>query len=150
MFVIAEIFRHGQCRVADPKTRAGRFVHLAEDHDHIRKNPGGFHITVEFLAFATAFANSAKNAYSVVMADHVVDHFGEQDGFAHTGAAEQPGFATAFEGQEHVDDLDAGFKNLRFGGTLGQRRRRTMHGAPLHIGRGRSAINHIAKNIEHA
>lgn len=78
-----------------------------------------------------------------------MDHFGEQRCLAHTGAAEKSGLAAAFQRHEHIDHFDARFKNLRFRGTTGQRRRRAMHGTPLDISQRRFAIDGVAKHIEH-
>ena len=88
MFVVAEILGHRQRRVADAKTAARRLVHLAKDHHHVRQHAGGFHLAVKFFAFATAFADAAKNADALLVPDHVVDHFGEQNRLAHARTTE--------------------------------------------------------------
>ena len=76
MLVVAEIFGHRQRRVADAKTAARRLVHLTENHHHVRQHARSLHLAVKFLAFTTTFPDAAKNADALLMADHVMDHFG--------------------------------------------------------------------------
>ena len=133
--VVPEILGHRKRGVAHAETAAGRLVHLAEHHHHVRQHAGCLHLAVKLLAFATAFADATKHADPLVVPDHVVDHFGEQDGFAHTRPAEQARLAAALQRHEHINDLDARFEDLGFGGAPGQRRRGPMDSAPFHIGR---------------
>jgi hypothetical protein len=56
---------------------AGRLVHLAKHHNHVRKHSGFFHVMVTLLPFAAAFADAAKHTHASVMPDHIVNHFGE-------------------------------------------------------------------------
>jgi len=53
------------------------------------QHAGFLHVAVEFLAFATTFANAAKKAYALLVPDHVVNHLGEQHRLAHARPAEQ-------------------------------------------------------------
>ena len=112
--------------------------------------PGCLHVAVKFLAFTTPFADAAKNAYALVVPDHVVDHFGEQHRLAHARPAEQTRFAAALERHQHIDDLDPRLEDLGFGGTPRQRRRGVMDCAPLDIGRRRLAVDGVTENVEHA
>ena len=97
MLVVAEVLGHGQRSMAHPEPAAGRLVHLAEDHHHIRQHAGLLHVAIKLFAFATPFANAAKNADAVVMADHVVDHFGKKHRFAHARPAEKSRFAATLQ-----------------------------------------------------
>jgi hypothetical protein len=57
----------------------------------------------------------------LLMADHVVDHLGEQHRLADARAAEQARLAAAFQRHQHIDGLDAGLENLGLCRALGQR-----------------------------
>jgi hypothetical protein len=85
-----------------------------------------------------------------VVADHVVDHFGEQDGFADARAAEKTRLAAALQRHEHINNLDARLEDLGFGGAPGQRRRGAMDGAPLHVRDFPFAVERVAEHVEHA
>ena len=114
------------------------------------KTPAVLHVAVKFLALATALSNATKDAHAFVVFDDVVDHLGEQHGLAHARPAEQARLAAALQGHEHVDDLDAGFKNFGFGGTPRQRRRGLMHGTPFDIGQFGLPVDDVAKYIKHS
>ena len=150
MFIVAKILGHRQRGMADAKTGARRFVHLAEEHDHARQHTGLLHVAVKLLAFATAFANPTENAYALLMPDHVVDHLGEQHRLAHAGAAEQTRLAAALQRREHIDELDARFKDFRRGGSPRERWRSPMHRTPLHIVQPDNAVDRVAEYVEHA
>src|ERR1700690_179035 len=131
---------------AEPGPR--RLVHLAEHHHHVRQNAGFLHRVIKLLALTTSLANAAEYAYAFVMADHVVNHFGQEHGLADARSAEKPRFAAALQRHKYVDDLDAGLKDFRLGGTARERRRSSMHRPPLDIGQGRLAINGVAEYVE--
>ena len=150
MLVVPEILGHRQRRLAHAEPAARRLVHLAEHHHHVRQHAGFLHVAVKLLPFAAAFADAAKNAHALLMPDHVVDHFGEQHRLAHARPAEQSRLAAALQRHEHVDDLDARFKDLGLGGTPRQGRRSPMDGAPLDIGRRRLAVDGVAEHVEHS
>ena len=149
VLVVPEILGHRQRGMAHAEPAARRLVHLAEDHHHVRQHAGFLHLAVKLLAFATTFADAAKNAYALLVPDHVVDHFGEQHRLAHARPAEQARLAAALQRHEHIDDLDARFKDFRFGGTSCQRRRSPMHRTPLDIGQRRFAVDGVAEHVEH-
>jgi hypothetical protein len=121
MLVVAEILGHRQRRRGRRENGARRLVHLAENHHHVRQHAGRLHLAVKLLAFAAAFADAAENAHALVVADHVVDHLGQQDRLAHARAAEESRLAAALQRHEHIDDLDARFEDFRLGGTSRQR-----------------------------
>jgi hypothetical protein len=150
VLVVAEILGHRQRGVTHAEPAAGRLVHLAEDHHHVGQHAGFLHVAVKLLAFATTFADAAEDADTLLVPDHVVDHLGEQHGLAHARPAEKSRLAAAFQRHEHINDLDARFEDLRLGGTPRQRRRRAMDGTPLHVAQRRTAIDGVAKHIEHS
>ena len=149
MLVVAEILGHRQRRMANAETGARRLVHLTEHHDHVRQHASVLHLLVKLLTLTTAFADAAKNAHPFVLPDHVVNHLGEQHRLAHTCPAEQSRLAAALQWHENIDGLDARFEGFRLGGSSCQRRRRLMHGSPLAIRQRRSAVNDVAKHVEH-
>jgi len=118
MLVVPEILGHGKRRKPYAEPAAWRLVHLSEHHHHVRQYTCLLHVTVKFLAFTTPFTYPAKNAYALLVPDHVVDHFGKQYSLANSRPAKQAGFAAALERHQHIDDLDACFEDLGFGGTL--------------------------------
>ncbi len=117
MLVVPEILGHRQRRMAHAKPATRRLVHLPEHHHHVRQHACRLHVPVKFLSFTTSFAYSAKNAYALLVPDHVVNHFGEQYCLTHSRPAEQARFAAALERHQHIDDLDPRLEDLGLGGT---------------------------------
>ena len=148
--IVAEVFGHGQRCMADTEAGTRRLIHLAEHHHHVGQYPGGLHLPVQLLAFAAALADAAKHADPFMLANHVVDHFGEQHRLADARPAEQSRLAATFQGHQHVDDLDACLENLRLGRPSHQRRRRPMHRTPLDVGRVCFAVDDVAEHVEHS
>jgi hypothetical protein len=107
VLVVSEILGHRQGCMPHPESGARRLVHLAEDHHHVGEHAGFLHLAIEFLALARPFTDPTKNADSLVVAKHVVDHLGEQHRLADARPAEQSRLAAALERHQHVDDLDA-------------------------------------------
>src|SRR5208282_711926 len=108
--------------MTDAEPGARRFIHLAEYHHHVRQYAGFLHRVIKLLAFTTPLANAAEYADSLVMADHVVDHFGQQHRLADACPAEKPCLAAALQRHKYVDDLDASLKDFRLGRTARERR----------------------------
>ena len=52
MLIVPEILGHREGRQADAEAGAGRLVHLAEHHDHVRQHAGVLHVVVKFFPFA--------------------------------------------------------------------------------------------------
>jgi hypothetical protein len=116
MLVVPEILGHRQRREAHAETGARWLVHLPVHHHHIRQHARVLHATMQFLAFTAAFTDPAKNADALLVLDHVVNHFGEQNRLADPGPAEQARFAATLDRHQHIDDLDPCLKDLRFSG----------------------------------
>src|SRR5271166_2548980 len=123
MFIVAEILSHGQPCVADTEAASGRFIHLPKNHRHVRQHTSLLHVAVEFLALAATLADPAKNAHSLMMSYRIVNHLTEQDSLANAGTAKQSCLAATLQRHKHIDDLDAGLKDLRFRRAPRQRRR---------------------------
>ena len=70
-------------------------------------------------AFATTLANPAKDTDSLVMPDHVVNHFSEQDRLAHSRATEESRLAASSRADQYVDYLDSRLKDLQISSSDG-------------------------------
>jgi hypothetical protein len=149
MLVIPEILGHGECGMANPEPAARQLVHLPEHHDHVGQHSRRLHLAVQLLAFAAALPDAAEQADPMVAGDHVVNHFGQQNGFADAGATEQAGLAAALQGHEHIDRFDPRCKDFGLGGALGQGRRGAMNRAELDIFQSRAAIDGATEYVEH-
>ena len=66
---------------------------------------------IQVVPFTGTLANTGEHGDTAVLLCDVVDHFHEDNGLAHTGAAEQTHLAALREGNEQVYDLDAGFRS---------------------------------------
>ena len=120
--LIAEIFGHRQRRQGDAQTGSGRLVHLAEHHAGLLDDVaagvadlGFLHFQPQVGSFAGSLADAGEHRVTAVGAGDTGDQLGENDRFAQTGPAEQPGLAAADERREQVDDLDAGFEDFGLG-----------------------------------
>ena len=67
--LVAEVLGHGERRERDAQTRAGRLVHLAEDHDGLVDDPlagvadlGLLHFEPEIVALTGALADAGEAA----------------------------------------------------------------------------------------
>ncbi len=78
------------------------------------------------------------------------DQFGQDHRLAQTGSAEQPGFATAHERRQQIDDLDAGLKQLGAGRKFVDLRRVAMDRPVLRGLDGTALVDRLAQQIEHA
>ena len=150
VLVVAKILGHRQCGMANSESAARRFIHLCEHHHHVREDAGRLHLSVEFLALSTPFADATEDADAVMMTDHVVNDLGQQHGLTDAGSAKEPSLATAFQGHEHIDDLDAGLEDLGRGRPLCQWWRSAMDRAPLHLGERRSVVDSLTEHVQHA
>ena len=150
MLVISEIFGHRERRQPYTKSSTRRFVHLSEHHHHMREDTGVLHVVVKFLAFPTTFSNPAKQTYSLVVADHVVDHFGKQHRLTHSSPSEEPRFTTSFQWYQQINRFDSRFKNFGLRGTTGEWWWVAMDGSPFHVRGCGLTIDDVAEHIEHA
>jgi hypothetical protein len=148
VLVVPKILGHRQRRVAHAEPAARRLVHLAEDHHHVRQHAGFLHVAVKLLAFATTFADAAKNADALLVPDHVVDHLGEQHRLAHARPAEQPALPPRSSG------ISTSMTLMPVSKTSDLVERRPAAAGPdarCAIGRrGPFAVDGVAENVEHA
>ena len=113
--LIAEVLRRGQAGESHAQTRSGRLVHLAVDEHGLLDDAGLRHLDEQVGAFAGALAHSGEDRCAAVRLREVVDELHDDDGLAHTRAAEQTRLAALDVGLQEVDDLDAGLEDLRLG-----------------------------------
>ena len=85
-------------------------------------NAGLLHFEVEVVAFTGPLAHAGEHRDTAVVHGDVVDHLHHDDGLADAGAAEHAHLAAPGEGNEQVDDLDAGFQHVDRGVLLDERR----------------------------
>ena len=62
-----------------------------------------------------------------MLGGNILDQLHDDDGLADTGAAKQSDLAALLVRLEQINDLDAGFEHLQFGGLVFQRRGGTMN-----------------------
>ena len=121
--LVAEVLGHGHAGQPDAQARAGRLVHLAEDHHRLGDDARLRHLEVEVVALAGALADAGEHREAAVLGGDVADQLLDEHRLADAGAAEQADLAAAHVGREQVDDLDAGLEQLGRGLLLLERRR---------------------------
>src|SRR5271170_6101499 len=89
MFIITKIFCYCQSGMTNTKPCTGWFIHLSEQHYHVFKQTGFFHIVVQLIAFTATFPYPAKHTYPFVVPHHIVYHLCKQNCFANTCTAKQ-------------------------------------------------------------
>ena len=119
---VAEILGHRQGRQRDPQTGSRRLVHLAEHHAGLLDNvPAGIadlgflHFQPQVGSFTGSLADAGKHRVTAVGTGDTGNQLSQNDRFAQPGTAEQPGFTTADERREQVDDFDARLEHFGFG-----------------------------------
>ena len=148
MLDVAEVFRHRQTRKTDTHTRSGRFVHLTEDQRGFLQNAGLLHFVVQVVALTGTLADAGEDGVAVVFGCDVVDQLLNQNGLADACAAEQTDLAALCVRADQVDDLDAGFKNLRGGFLLGVGRCLAVNGPAFEIFVDGLIIQRVAHQVE--
>jgi peptide chain release factor 1 len=108
------------------------------------------HFVIEVVSFARALADAGEHRITAVRLGDVVDQFHDQHGLADAGAAEQADLAALGVRREQIDDLDAGFENLRLGRLLGIGRRRLVNGAATRSVERAGFIDWLADYIDDA
>ena len=73
---------------------------------------------VQVVAFPRTLAHTGEHGITPVGLGDVVDQLHDQDGFAHTGAAEQTDFSTLGIGCQQVHNLNPRHQNFRIGGLV--------------------------------
>ena len=148
--LIAEVFglRHGG--QSNPQASARRFIHLAKDHhgavDHARLA----HFIPQVITLATALAHTGKYRVAMVELGDVVDQFLDDDCLAHASTTKDRRLTAFGERCDQVDHLDAGLEDLRRGGLLCQRGRRSMDGIMVSGLYGLVAVDSLPQNVENS
>ena len=148
MLHVAEILRHRKAGQTHAHTRSGRFVHLAEDQRGFLQNAGLLHFVVQVVALTGTLADAGEDGVAVVFGCDVVDQLLNQNGLADACAAEQTDLAALCVRADQVDDLDAGFKNLRGGFLLGVGRCLAVNGPAFEIFVDGLIIQRVAHQVE--
>ncbi|KAF5031629.1 hypothetical protein DSECCO2_625780 [anaerobic digester metagenome] len=86
---------------------------------------------VKVVSFTGALTDTGEHGDAAVVLGDVVDHLHEDNGLADAGTAEHAHLAALGEGDEQVDDLDAGFKHFDLGRLLGEARGRAVNRVAL-------------------
>ncbi len=135
---VAEPLGHREGRQRDAETGTGRLVHLAEDHAGLLDDGtigladlGLLHFQPQVVPLAGPLADAGEDREAAVRAGDTGDEFGQNDGLAQSGSAEQPGLAAADERRQQVDDLDAGLEDFRLGAEILHRGRCAVDGPTL-------------------
>ena len=118
-FGVAEVFRNGQSRQRDAKTRTWRLRHLPVNQRGLRlRRLAGLddarfrHFQPQVVSFTSALANARKHGEAAVILGDVVDQLHDDDGLADAGAAEQSDLAALQERLNQIDDFHAGLEHL--------------------------------------
>ena len=139
--LVAEIFGDGEAGERDAGAGARGLVHLAIDQGafgafgravmflRVLVDAAFDHFMIKIVAFAGALADAGEHRIAAVGLGDIVDQFHDQHGLADARAAEQADLAALGVRREQVDDLDAGFENLRFRRLFGIGRSRLVNGA---------------------
>ena len=122
--LLAEELGHREAGQPDAEARAGRLVHLAEDHDGLVDDARLDHLVEQVVALAGALADAREHGVAAVLLGDVADELLDDDRLADAGAAEDADLAALREGADEVDDLDAGLEDLGRGRLVLEGRRR--------------------------
>jgi hypothetical protein len=117
----------------------------------LRRNDSGLdHFPVKVIAFAGSLTHAGEHGVAAMPLGDVVDELHDDDRLADARTAERADLAALGEGTDEVDDLDAGFENLRGGILVSERRGLAMDGvALLHDGRG-LVVDGVTGHVEDA
>ena len=119
---VAEVLGHGERRQRHPEAHAGRLVHLAEHQRRLLDDARLGHLQEQVVALPGALADAGEHRHAAVLLGLAADHLLDDDGLAHTGAAEHADLAALHVRLEQVDDLDAGLEHHGLGLELVERR----------------------------
>ena len=153
---VAKVFGHRQGRQGDTQTRAGRFVHLTENHARLLHDAAARVADLGFLHFdpqvgplARPLADAGEYRVAAVGAGDPGDELGEDHGLPQSGAAEQARFSAADEWRQKIDDLDACLEQLGLGRQIRDRRGVAMDRPALLGIDGTAIVDRLANQVEH-
>ena len=147
---LAEILRDGKARQGHAKTRAGRFVHLAEHQRRFIDDAGILHLVPQIVALAGAFPHAGEHGIPLVLVGNVADKLHDQHRLSHARAAEQADLAAAGVGGHQIHDLDARLQDLVGGHDVRKIRGLVVDGPALVGFDGAGTVDGIAGHIDHA
>ena len=136
VFLVAEILGHGEGGEGNAETGTGGLVHLAVNQGHLGAgsedgaafvidldmsfvvllggdNAGLDHFPIKIVPFPGTFTHPGEDGVTAVAFGDVVNEFHDDDRLADARTPEGSDFTTLGEGADQVDDLDAGFEDLR-------------------------------------
>ena len=156
-FFVAEVFGDGEAGEGDAEAGTWRLGHLSVDEGGLAfgevfevDDAGFLELDPEVVALACAFADAGEDGEAAVFRGHVVDEFLDDDGFADAGAAEEADFAAFQEGEDEVDDLDAGFEHFLGGGLFVEGGGLAMDGE-MDLGvDGPELVDGLSEHVHHA
>ena len=121
---------------------------MSENHDSGIQNTSLFHLAIEFLSLSASLANTAEEAHSFVLTNHIIDHLHNENRLADTSPSKQSCFPAAFKRREEINGLDTGDKNFRRRGLSIQGHRISVDRAPLPTFDLFLIINRFSENVK--
>ena len=172
--LVAEMLGHGQGGERDAETGAGRLVHLAVAKGDLRAfgedrvavvvefrvalfvllggdDAGLDHFPVEVVSFTGPLTHAGEDGETTVRLGDVVDELHDDDGLADAGTPEHAALAALEQRADEVDHLDAGGKDFRVGGLLGERGGRAVdRRAQVRVRDRHVFVHQVAGDVEDA
>ncbi len=107
------MLRHGECGQRHAEARAGRLVHLPEDHRGGLQQAKLLQREPHVIALAGALPHPCEDRHTLVDSRDVVQELVHQNRLAHACAAEETDLAALRAGAEQIKHLDPGLEQLR-------------------------------------
>src|SRR5205085_10236325 len=76
------------------------------------------HLSNEIITLASPLADTSEDRETAMLHRYVVNQFHDEDGFAHTGTAEEANFSTSQEGLKQINNLNSCHKHFEFCGLI--------------------------------
>jgi len=83
-----------------------------------------------------------------VAAEHIMDHFRDENRFSNACATEETGFAAPFQRGKDINGFNSGFKDFRNGRLLAQRYRLPVYGSPFPPGNRIFLVDDLTEYVE--
>ncbi len=103
---------------------------------------------VEIVTLTGTLAHACEHGVTTVALGDVVDEFHDDDRLADARTTECSNLATLGERTDEVDDLDAGFENLRLRVLLGERRSGAVNRILLRVRNRTTLVGRLANDVE--
>ena len=157
VFLVAEVFGHGEGGERHAHTGPRRLVHLAIHQGDLGfaeiflvDDAGIGHFVVEVIALTGTLPHPGENRVAPVRFGDVVDELKNDDGLADAGATEGTGLTALDERTNEIDDLDPGFEDFGIGVLIGQRGGRAVNWVTFFVGDIAATIDGGAGDIKDA